>query len=229
MPRRTIQIHPFGQGALIRYSPGSRNGESLIVKLRHIKRLRDDLTVFLDGLKCSDSATKKTRECGISSSAVRLAKQEQRTEIEIRRRDRALRRNYGIEYDDWIRLIQWQHRRCAICGLKVRRFCLDHDHLTNRPRGLLCNTCNTGLPPIEPAPLTIELAQQRLIGTRNGFTKYPERLARAVEYLNLPPFDLMAKEQVELAVQFDEFERQIKDVLPDFSGKPKKPPKSKKR
>jgi hypothetical protein len=43
-----------------------------------------------------------------------------------------------------------QKGRCAICGIPEaqaprRRLALDHDHVTGRPRALLCHHCNVGL------------------------------------------------------------------------------------
>ena len=34
--------------------------------------------------------------------------------------------------------------KCAACG-STNRLCIDHDHETNKPRGLLCHNCNTAL------------------------------------------------------------------------------------
>ena len=35
--------------------------------------------------------------------------------------------------------------KCASCGATDRKLCIDHDHDTEKPRGLLCNNCNTAL------------------------------------------------------------------------------------
>ena len=34
---------------------------------------------------------------------------------------------------------------CECCGATDRRLCIDHDHDTKKPRGLLCHQCNTAL------------------------------------------------------------------------------------
>lgn len=49
------------------------------------------------------------------------------------------------------RLLKLQHNRCGICRKerkldvhtqKWERFDIDHDHVTDVPRGLLCRSCN---------------------------------------------------------------------------------------
>jgi hypothetical protein len=34
---------------------------------------------------------------------------------------------------------------CQACGATDRKLCIDHDHKTMQPRGLLCHNCNTAL------------------------------------------------------------------------------------
>lgn len=62
-------------------------------------------------------------------------------------------RKYGITQHDYNALLASQGGVCGICGSddpsKGRAgnkfFCVDHDHITGRVRGLLCVPCNTGL------------------------------------------------------------------------------------
>ena len=59
-------------------------------------------------------------------------------------RKRHLKALYGLTLDEYAHLVEIQNARCAICQ-KVTKLCVDHDHATNRVRGLLCNLCNIAL------------------------------------------------------------------------------------
>jgi len=75
-----------------------------------------------------------------------------------------IQRHYGMTLDDWNYLIKVQDGKCAICrsefdkrvSLKVSsrfsRLSVDHNHQTNKVRGLLCNSCNQGLGLFEENP-----------------------------------------------------------------------------
>lgn len=54
---------------------------------------------------------------------------------------------YGITVDEYRKMEAKQNRCCAICGGKngLRSLGVDHDHETKKVRGLLCNSCNSGL------------------------------------------------------------------------------------
>jgi hypothetical protein len=60
-----------------------------------------------------------------------------------------LKRNYGITVEDFNRMFEEQKGQCACCGTShvgfKRRLHVDHDHLSNQVRGLLCTKCNPGL------------------------------------------------------------------------------------
>ena len=58
---------------------------------------------------------------------------------------------YGITKLDYDKMFEAQDGCCAICGSRdpgrktSRYFCVDHDHITKKVRGLLCNNCNVAL------------------------------------------------------------------------------------
>lgn len=62
-------------------------------------------------------------------------------------RKSVLRRCYGITPDEYNRMFDEQEGCCAICGIHqskvTNRLNVDHDHITNKVRGLLCWNCNT--------------------------------------------------------------------------------------
>jgi hypothetical protein len=66
------------------------------------------------------------------------------------RRDAYLQRTYGITQATYDVMLREQGDCCKICGSVEpgRRSChfhVDHDHVTGRIRGLLCDQCNTGI------------------------------------------------------------------------------------
>ena len=68
------------------------------------------------------------------------------------RRNSRLKGRYGITQKDFDGIMQMQNGVCAVCGEPPskhntrahwnNKLCVDHDHTTNRVRGLLCNDCN---------------------------------------------------------------------------------------
>lgn len=86
-------------------------------------------------------------------------------------RNADLRRHYGMGGDDYKRLLTKQHKRCAICQKpeaqnRFGHLYVDHDHKTNKVRGLLCNNCNRWL---------------------SGFGDELKGIMRVVRYLRRPP------------------------------------------
>jgi hypothetical protein len=60
---------------------------------------------------------------------------------------RRLQQTYGIDEQEYQRLLALQSGRCAICGCvqRYQRLSVDHCHSSGRVRGLLCVQCNRGL------------------------------------------------------------------------------------
>lgn len=64
-----------------------------------------------------------------------------------------LKQEYGIDVDRARKILRDQNRKCLICGKSIHLFGkndghrahVDHNHTTNKVRGLLCPACNHGL------------------------------------------------------------------------------------
>jgi hypothetical protein len=63
-----------------------------------------------------------------------------------KQRSYLLMKKYGISFEQYITIKENQNYRCAICGIDEskldRGLAVDHDHITGKIRGLLCNKCN---------------------------------------------------------------------------------------
>lgn len=88
-----------------------------------------------------------------------------------KKRDRYRQRHYGITNKQWEELFEVQGKKCAICGTTEpggrTGWHGDHDHATNKFRGILCNVCNV------------------MLGHARDDLQI---LARAAEYLKNPPY-----------------------------------------
>ena len=93
----------------------------------------------------------------------------------------ALKRNYGLSREDYLRLWSEQHGACAICEKRFSRdpskaaqsVHVDHDHETGEVRALLCPQCNT------------------VVGLTEN---HPELLEKAIRYLRHPRPDVKPNE-----------------------------------
>lgn len=60
-------------------------------------------------------------------------------------KDNNLKRGYGLSLVEWKQMLESQNGVCAVCRLPMTQVNVDHDHLTGKVRGLLCQPCNNGL------------------------------------------------------------------------------------
>ena len=65
----------------------------------------------------------------------------------IKAKNAYLLRNYGINYEQYLQLLEAQNHQCAICGTeesdrKGGDLVVDHCHTTGKVRGMLCQKCN---------------------------------------------------------------------------------------
>lgn len=61
------------------------------------------------------------------------------------RRSKALKKKFGITLEDYEGMHAAQGGTCAVCSRTDRPLVIDHCHVANRVRGLLCAQCNSAL------------------------------------------------------------------------------------
>ena len=76
-------------------------------------------------------------------------------------------KRYGLTVDEYDNIIKQQSNLCAICYtdfqfLSKKKIHIDHDHKTNKVRGILCHNCNAGLGLFKDNPLFLQKAIQYL-------------------------------------------------------------------
>lgn len=66
-------------------------------------------------------------------------------------------KQYGLTVEDYDKLFEDQNGRCAICksdsfDKRRKALAVDHDHVTNKIRGLLCRRCNQAIGAFQDNP-----------------------------------------------------------------------------
>ena len=69
--------------------------------------------------------------------------------------------------DDALRELKATTKECVICGSEGA-LVVDHDHVTGKVRGMLCNHCNRGLGPFRDSPMLLEFAAQYLYASADA-------------------------------------------------------------
>lgn len=84
-------------------------------------------------------------------------------------RESHLRRRFGMSVEEYDSLCSRQGNRCAICGSEEdgnckKRLTVDHDHVTGKVRGLLCDRCNRAIGLLRDDPTVLRKAMIYLKG-----------------------------------------------------------------
>jgi hypothetical protein len=111
--------------------------------------------------KCSENKPlseyhkRSNRPCGVRSQCKMCYKD---YPVTMKRRDGYMReydlnKSYKITVDEYNKMFLKQKGCCAICNINIneinkahkKNLCVDHNHITKKIRGLLCDKCNRGL------------------------------------------------------------------------------------
>lgn len=90
--------------------------------------------------------------CIVCSRELHKNYDRKRNQLESRKaslRRATFNREYNITSAEYQTMLEKQDFKCAICrsngSTNKRAFCVDHDHVTGKIRGILCDNCNVAL------------------------------------------------------------------------------------
>jgi len=63
----------------------------------------------------------------------------------MKNREKHLKHKYGITFEDYMQMVEKQDGRCSCCSTPDTNLLVDHNHDTDKVRGLLCIMCNSML------------------------------------------------------------------------------------
>ena len=124
----------------------------------------------LNNREKSNEASKKWKDC--NKERVKKTAKEWYIKNKLKQRDYQLQYDYNITLEEYNKLFEKQNGNCAICGkhqsyLK-KGLSVDHDHVTGKIRGLLCNNCNAGIGLLKDDIKLLTIAINYLNGTKNN-------------------------------------------------------------
>ena len=115
-----------------------------------------DLTLFYRDARKLDGRQAQCKSCADIANKHYYYKDGLKTNTrQLSLKKTQLKRLYGCTIEDVYTMHKQQNGKCAICDkeiivignslTKYQVACVDHNHVTGKIRGLLCNTCNRGL------------------------------------------------------------------------------------
>jgi hypothetical protein len=121
---------------------------------------------------CRECSSKKRDAREIKKYGSEEAMREHRR---LKSRKTNLKKHYGLEWDEYLQMIEDQGHQCSICGcdlkiIKGHRLtaCVDHCHKSGKIRGILCNSCNAGIGQLQDDPALVQSALNYLLKHRGS-------------------------------------------------------------
>lgn len=95
-----------------------------------------------------DMATK----AAVRQAAWRAKNPEKYQAIQKKRRLKAHAKTFNLSLEELEKLV---NQGCEVCGRRDGKICVDHNHTTNKFRGILCANCNLALGYVADSPETL--------------------------------------------------------------------------
>ena len=123
------------------------------------------------GYRCKPCANSRASSNYFENLEVRKEKNRaygKQPQVRVRTREQRLHTRYGITIKEYERILATQGGVCAICrtsrrDVRNREMPVDHNHTTNKVRGILCDKCNRIIGLFNDDPDVIEAAVKYLI------------------------------------------------------------------
>lgn len=151
-----------------KYDTIHKKERSDAAKIRHAENREYDLNVQRRYYRKNKEYVLSKTKAYQKENKVHITKMKKQFSVDnpelMRQRSKkaGLMRKYGITIEQYDEMYCKQEGCCAICGahqsdLKYTLH-VDHDHVTNEIRGLLCKKCNTGIGQFSDSPDILKLA-----------------------------------------------------------------------
>lgn len=132
----------------------------------HVKKEFKDFHRHCDS---PDLLRARCKSCVNQGARKRAEKKKHTPEYKLYYKKKYLRDSFNLSIEEYNELFRFFNGNCGICGMNQsdlnRPLCIDHNHISNEIRGLLCNPCNMALGQFK-------------------CDKGPELLINAINYLN---------------------------------------------
>jgi hypothetical protein len=105
--------------------------EKVLTDFHYNKRSKDNRLN-----QCKKCVNKKNQEYKLKAKQDKTAWRRSQYSTELRK--------YGLTIEQYEELLDKQHGICAICDCEpfFKKLSIDHNHITGKVRGLICNNCN---------------------------------------------------------------------------------------
>jgi len=105
---------------------------------------------YYNSMSSKDGKGYRCKVCDSSARKKYYEENEKSLEKRTERGRRSKYKKYGITSEEYQVMLDKQGGCCAVCGGEETRsasheMSVDHDHITGKVRGLLCNNCNRGI------------------------------------------------------------------------------------
>lgn len=140
-----------------------------------------------------------------------------------------LEKRYGMTMEEYDKLLENQGGVCAICKNATEgNLVVDHDHATNKVRGLLCHPCNRSLGQMKDSVSTLQAAIQYLQRTdgERSWDDYFLQIAALVSTRSKDPSTqvgaVLVRDRTILSTGYNGFPRGVNDDVPERHARPLK-------